>query len=75
MKFTASFLSLPIEDNILALLHIVLLLKLKIMKTFPKAIRDSLAEFGRLGLYSLEIELLAQVVNLFVFLHMDNILI
>ena len=66
IKFATLLLSLLIKGNILALLYIVLLPKRKVMRIFPIVMRDSLVEFGRLGLYSLEIELLAQVVNLFV---------
>ena len=66
MKFAAPLLSLPIESNILAPLHIELLSKLKAMRTFPIVMRNSLVKFGSLGLHSLEIESLAQVVNLFI---------
>ena len=72
-KFTTPLLSL-IEGNVLALLYVVLLPKLKVIKIFLKVMRDSLVEFVRLGLYSLEIELLAQVVNLFAFLCIADVL-
>ena len=59
----------------LALLCTVLPLKLKVMKIFSKAIKDSPVEFSGLGLYSLEIESLVQVVNLFVSLYTADILV
>ena len=43
------------------------------MKTFLKAMSDSPVEFSGLGLHSLEIESLSQVVNLFVPLYMADI--
>ena len=67
-------LSLPIEGNILALLYIALLLKLSI-KIFLTAIRNSSVELGRLGLYSLEIDFLLQVTNLFASLYIADRLI
>ena len=69
MKFATLLLSFPIEGDVLAPLHVVLLSKLKVIRIFPIVIRDSPVEFGRLGLYSLEIESLAQAVNLFVSLY------
>ena len=69
MKFATPLLSLLIEGNVLAPLYTAL----KIMKIFLKAMRDSSVEFGRLGLHSLEIELLAQIVNLFVSLCIADI--
>ena len=72
IKFTTPLLSLPIDDNILALLHTALLPKLKVMKTFPIVIWHNLIELGGLGLYFLEIESLLQVVNLSESLYIAN---
>ena len=62
------------EGRILASLHTALLLKLKVIQTFLLVMRVSLLEFSRLGLHLLEIESLAQAVNLFASLYATDIL-
>ena len=54
-----------IGSNILLKLYAVLLLKLRVIKTFPVAMRYSPKELGGLGLHSLEVELVAQIINHF----------
>ena len=55
-------------------LHLVLLSKLGIMKTFPLVMRSALTYLGKLKLQSLEIEVIAQAIHHLVSLYFADTL-
>ena len=63
---TVQILILPYSGLILAPLYNTLLLKLKVMRKFPKLICRILTFLGRINLHSLEIIGSMQVINYFI---------
>jgi hypothetical protein len=56
LKFTTPIISFKPGGNVLSKLHAMLLLTLRVIKTFPVAMRYSLIELGSLESHFLEVE-------------------
>ena len=62
----------PLNSNVLNKLHVALLPKLGVMKTFPTAMRSVPDYLRRLNLHLAEVEALAQATNYLISLYAAN---
>ena len=69
LKYSALVLSFPIDMNILAKLHTVLLPKLEVMKIFPVIMRSLPTFLGGLNLQLLEVEAIIQAIHYLISLY------
>ena len=72
LKYPAPVLSFNHDSNILADLHAAMLPKLRVMRTFPIAMRSVPSFLGGLELKRLEVETIAQSLNHLITLHSAN---
>ena len=74
MKYPAPVLYLNKDVNVLAKLHVAVLPKLGVMKTFPIVIRSLLTFLGGLNLHLLKVEAITQAIYYLVSLYSSDTL-